>query len=122
MGPKNTIKRAQRTIKLPSIPSRLLHARRNRHQDSRPYGKDSAGHSQNCESDRPGRPRHRKGHRHHRKSRCKKAHPLRQRPCFASIKALVTAIAAGGWVAILAIVVICLIGLIAASLWHLLFW
>ena len=33
----------------------------------------------------------------------------------ASIKALVTAIAAGGWVAILAIVVICLIGLIAAS-------
>lgn len=33
----------------------------------------------------------------------------------ASIKALVTAIAAGGWVAILAIVMICLIGLIAAS-------
>ena len=33
----------------------------------------------------------------------------------ASIKALVTAIAAGGWVAILAIVVICLIGLIVAS-------
>lgn len=33
----------------------------------------------------------------------------------ASIKALVAAIAAGGWVAILAIVVICLIGLIAAS-------
>ena len=33
----------------------------------------------------------------------------------ASMKALVTAIAAGGWVAILAIVVICLIGLIAAS-------
>lgn len=33
----------------------------------------------------------------------------------ASVKALVTAIAAGGWVAILAIVVICLIGLIAAS-------
>ena len=33
----------------------------------------------------------------------------------ASIKALVTAIAAGGWVAILAIAVICLIGLIAAS-------
>ena len=33
----------------------------------------------------------------------------------ASIKALVTAIAAGGWVAILAIVLICLIGLIVAS-------
>ncbi len=33
----------------------------------------------------------------------------------ASVKALVTAIAAGGWVAILAIVVICLIGLIVAS-------
>lgn len=33
----------------------------------------------------------------------------------ASIKALVTAIAAGGWVAILAIVMICLIGLIVAS-------
>lgn len=33
----------------------------------------------------------------------------------ASIKALVTAIAAGGWVAILAIMVICLIGLIVAS-------
>ena len=33
----------------------------------------------------------------------------------ASVKALVSAIAAGGWVAILAIVVICLIGLIAGS-------
>ncbi|MFQ7857091.1 MAG: CHAP domain-containing protein [Flavonifractor plautii] len=33
----------------------------------------------------------------------------------ASVKALVTAIAAGGWVAILALVVICLIGLIVAS-------
>lgn len=33
----------------------------------------------------------------------------------ASIKALVTAIAAGGWVAVLAIVMICLIGLIVAS-------
>lgn len=33
----------------------------------------------------------------------------------ASLKALVTAIAAGGWIAILAIVMICLIGLIVAS-------
>ena len=33
----------------------------------------------------------------------------------ASVKALVTAIAAGGWIAILAIVMICLIGLIVAS-------
>lgn len=33
----------------------------------------------------------------------------------ASIKALVTAIAAGGWIAILAVVIICLIGLIAGS-------
>ena len=33
----------------------------------------------------------------------------------ASVKALVAAIAAGGWVAILAVVIICLIGLIVGS-------
>ena len=40
---------------------------------------------------------------------------LKEKDMIASVKALVAAIAAGGWVAILAIVIICLIGLIVGS-------
>ena len=56
IGTKNTIKRAQQTIKTcPAYRQDCSTHGENRHQDSRPYGKDGAGHSQSRD-ERPLRP------------------------------------------------------------------
>ena len=71
MGTKNTIKRAQRTIKTAQHTVKTAPRTAKTVIKTADHTAKTAQSPSNRESDRPGCPRHSKGHRHYRKSRRK---------------------------------------------------